>query len=138
MTIYGPRRRDEPLHQVATMKRHFPGFNYRHIRSSGLLWRGTLRPTPDSRVYRIRIEHKRSGAPRVYVEDYILSLKCKHLYEDGSLCLYWPKEWSWTVDIRLAETILPWSALWLYYYEIWEACGEWMGPSSPHGLRKGE
>jgi hypothetical protein len=58
-----------------------------------------------------------------------------HVYrsDDDSLCLYWPMEWSWTPTASLAATIVPWSALWLYYYEAWLVTGEWLGPSSPHG-----
>jgi hypothetical protein len=25
------------------------------------------------------------------------------------------------------ESIVPWTSLWLYYYEIWHATGEWLG-----------
>ena len=25
------------------------------------------------------------------------------------------------------ETIVPWASLWLYYYEVWHATGEWLG-----------
>ncbi len=57
-----------------------------------------------------------------------------HLYADGSLCLYWPKEWRWSRKAIIAETILPWAANWLLYYELWLDTGEWLGPSShdPH------
>jgi hypothetical protein len=30
----------------------------------------------------------------------------------------------------IATTILPWTALWLYYYELWLDTGKWLGPSS--------
>lgn len=30
----------------------------------------------------------------------------------------------------IAKTILPWTALWLYYYELWLDTGKWLGPSS--------
>lgn len=138
MVWRGPRRVDEPVHQIGPMRASFPGFTYRHLRSDGLVWRGSLQPTQYSPKYNIRIVHKRSRSPRVYVEGHKLDRASKHLYEDGALCLYWPKEWRWSSSARLAETIVPWASLWLYFYEIWEACGEWLGPSSPHGLRKGE
>ena len=28
---------------------------------------------------------------------------------------------------KFAETIVPWACLWLYYYEVWHATGEWLG-----------
>ncbi len=120
------------------MKASFPAFKYRHLRSDGLQWSGPLQPTPESPEYAVRIVNRRGMSPRVYVDSHQLDHGCRHLYSDGALCLYWPKEWGWAPDARLAGTIVPWAALWLYYYEIWQECGEWMGPSSPHGLEEGE
>jgi hypothetical protein len=57
-----------------------------------------------------------------------------HRYPDGSLCLYWFKDWRWGPKSLIHETILPWAALWLFYYELWLDTGKWLGPSShdPH------
>jgi hypothetical protein len=37
--------------------------------------------------------------------------------------------------MRIADTIVPWLILWLFYYEIWHVTGEWKGggvhPPSP-------
>ena len=30
----------------------------------------------------------------------------------------------------IADTILPWAALWLVFYELWCDTGRWLGPSS--------
>ena len=27
----------------------------------------------------------------------------------------------------IANTIIPWTVEWLYYYELWQATGEWLG-----------
>lgn len=40
----------------------------------------------------------------------------------------------WTERACLANTIMPWAAMWLYYYEIWLVTDAWLGPSSPHGM----
>ena len=55
-----------------------------------------------------------------------------HVYRsDGNaLCLYYPAQWRWTPSERLAATIIPWAALWLYFYEAWLVTGDWLGPSS--------
>ena len=50
-----------------------------------------------------------------------------HLYLGGDLCLYLPGSGEWYPDKPVAATILPWASLWLYYYEIWLATGEWLG-----------
>jgi hypothetical protein len=35
--------------------------------------------------------------------------------------------------MKIATTIIPWLSLWLYYYEVWHATGEWMGGGIEHG-----
>jgi hypothetical protein len=50
-----------------------------------------------------------------------------HLYPGEYLCLYRPKYLEWTSQDYIAETIIPWASLWLYYFEIWHAIGEWLG-----------
>jgi len=112
----------------------FPHFRYRPNRRGGLVWNGTLQPTPDSPVYPIQIVHNPRRPPKVRVPGHDLDKACGHLYRGGTLCLYWPEKWRWSPDKSMADTIVPWSAFWLYYYELWEATGRWWGPSSPHGL----
>jgi hypothetical protein len=34
--------------------------------------------------------------------------------------------------MMIATTIIPWLALWLYYYEVWLATGHWEGGGIPH------
>lgn len=111
------------------IKRHFPSFTYRS--APGLaLWRGTLQPRLSSPVYQIEIRYRGKKVPAVKVISPPLVDGCPHLYKDGFLCLYWPKEWQWRPDQIIAKTILPWAASWLYYYELWLDTGEWLGPSS--------
>lgn len=49
------------------------------------------------------------------------------------LCLYWPPGREFDASMYLAESILPWAAEWLMYYELWHVTGEWVGPEAPHG-----
>jgi len=95
-------------------------------------WRGTLQPTPESAAYEVRIIHEPDQVPAVFVERPLVRKDAWHRYRDGSLCLYWSEEWRWTAGESLAQTIIPWTAFWLYYYELWLLTGEWLGPSSPH------
>lgn len=113
------------------MRRRFPGLVAR-VTPNGVVWRGTLRPTEDSPAYEVRVTYERRRVPRVFVRSPRLRPGAPHLYDDGSLCLYWPVEWRWSDQAQLADTILPWTALWLFYYELWVVTGEWLGPSSPH------
>ena len=43
------------------------------------------------------------------------------------LCLYLPGTGEWTPALRLDQTIVPWAALWLYFFEDWLVSGEWKG-----------
>ena len=120
------------------MKAAFPQFHWRVTRAGGVEWKGALQPTPESHAYDVVILHEPDRMPLVCVERPSIRKDAWHRYRDGSLCLYWPKEWRWSPRESLAETIVPWTAFWLYYYELWCVTGEWLGPSSPHrpGTRK--
>ena len=49
------------------------------------------------------------------------------------LCLFLPRHLSdenygeWRPQLKLSETILPWAALWLFYFEQWLFTGVWEG-----------
>lgn len=111
----------------------FPQFRHNITRQGGVEWSGSLRPTVESPVYHVRIVHEPGRTPRVFVNRPVIRRGAPHRYRDGSLCLFWPREWQWSARESLAATIVPWTALWLYYYELWQVTEEWLGPSSPHG-----
>lgn len=126
------RVRERPLLQIADMRQFFPQFRYCPAGGGTVEWRGTLQPTESSPVYTVRILHQVWRHPRVWVLDPPLVMGPPHVYrsDDNALCLYFPAEWRWTSNERLAATIVPWTALWLYYYEAWLVTGDWIGPSS--------
>lgn len=126
------RVRDVPVRQIGAMREAFPQFTPSPSRG-GIIWRGSLRPTIDSPVYNMVILHPFDRTPNVQVARPRIDPRAPHRYPDGSLCLYWPEEWRWSPKERLADSIVPWAALWLYYYEIWLITDQWLGPSSPHG-----
>jgi hypothetical protein len=47
--------------------------------------------------------------------------------DEERLCLYLPSADEWMPTQLIAETIVPWTSLWLFYYETWHATGEWLG-----------
>ena len=125
------RKHSDHLRQVAEVKTTFPGLERSFGRDKAVTWEGDLQPTPDSPRYRLRVEYHLGGPPRVVVLSPPLRPGAPHLYDDGSLCLYWPGEWLWrTSDKSIAKTVIPWAAFWLFYYELWSVTGEWLGPSS--------
>ncbi len=107
----------------------FPSFSYRRERGAAV-WRGTLQPRLFSQKYRVAVRYKLSSYPTVKVISPTLSPKAPHLWSDRTLCLYYPKENPWRRDMLIATTIIPWTALWIYYYELWLDTGKWLGPSS--------
>ena len=43
----------------------------------------------------------------------------------------------WDYNDDWSDTLIPWTSLWLYYYEIWIETGEWVG-GGKHGKKKQE
>ena len=56
--------------------------------------------SPSSPAYEVRIVYRKRGAPKVRVLNPPLDPRAPHRYRNGTLCLYWPKEWRWTDDQR--------------------------------------
>lgn len=112
----------------------------RDLKGSGKLTRHGFKfdfkanPTPLSRKYSIRITMKKGKSPRVYVLEPNLSLladgrKIPHLYSQKKriLCLYLPGTREWDQGKSVSSTIVPWTFLWLYYFEEWLFSNEWKG-----------
>lgn len=123
-------RGNEPRRHIVEMRSAFPDFACRVGRNGGVSWEGTFQPNPSSPGYRLRVVYNRRGAPKVFVLHPRVPTKAPHRWPDGSLCLFWPKEWRWSDSESIPTTILVWAALWLEYYEVWQTLGEWLGPSS--------
>ncbi len=95
------------------------------------LW---LQPTLVSRPYLARLRFRDGGSPKVWVEDPDLSRIARdrvipHLYDHKKiqLCLYHPSRFEWSAKMPIAKTIIPWTCLWLYFFEDWLITGEWHG-----------
>jgi hypothetical protein len=130
--------------QIARMRDLYPGIQKTSWQLGVIVWEGGLRPTDVSENYRIRISYRLRKAPRAYVLEPVLSRnekgeKIPHRYADGSLCLYYPEYDEWSPKMFIAETIVPWTALWLYHYEVWHATNQWLGGGIEHsGLKRAE
>lgn len=115
-----------PIQQLH-MQRYFPGFSC-CCQKDHARWYGTMCPQRASPHYHVEVQYRIGAQPKVYVREPAITA-APHLYEDGSLCLYWPQQWVWRADRLIAHTIVPWAALWLLYYELWQDTGLWFGPS---------
>jgi hypothetical protein len=103
------------------------------LRAGFLTWRFDVSPSPLSRIYRVRIETKSDRPPWTIVEAPNLERLADgrdlpHVYRNPTrLCLYLPGTGEWQPWMRIDQTIVPWSVLWLWYFEEWLATGEWKG-----------
>jgi len=120
--------------QGRRIARTFPQF--RRVRDErSIEWRGTLCPRPGC-DYTVRIKYQGRKSPKVFLIDPEVDERCPHIWRDKSLCLFWsydPENRGWQPDSWIAETIIPWTAVWLHYYELWLETGEWRGPDKEHG-----
>lgn len=122
----------EMLHQHSVIKRRFPSAECKIKMGIGCVYL-RLRPTQQSVEYKIWIDSKvGEKTVRIFVIDPEIIKECDgkdppHRYSDGSLCLYYPPKNEWNYKDLWAETLIPWASLWLYYYEIWNETGEWLG-----------
>jgi hypothetical protein len=128
--------------QGLLLKRAQPNSTYRFSGHNSFVWEGALRPGPLSGLYRVRVEYKFGRHPRTRVIDPPLQRHgndaIPHMYGQKSLCLYRPSKNEWDSTMSLADTILPWASLWLFYYEIWLATGEWVGGGEHPGEKESD
>jgi hypothetical protein len=144
--------------QHAAIQSDFPEF--RLLGGTGWIgiWDGPVRPI--SKTYRIRIVFFRrrffdgwtldNPYVAVLVVDPVIGAEAikeerllPHIYgndqrpEYPRLCLYDPKEMTWTPEQLIATTIIPWASQWLFFYEYWQITGEFRGPGR-HPERKSD
>jgi hypothetical protein len=119
--------------QKHLVEKHFPAFRCRLNR--GLLeCTGDIRPTDESESYTVRVSLTEWGIPAVrVVKPHIEHQPGIHMYRNGTLCLYHPPTQPWSGAYDLHKTIVPWTAEWLVYYELFLSEGKWLGPEVPHG-----
>ena len=116
--------------QQLAMQSYFPKFNYCRGKD-GPTWKGYLQPQPQSPKYLVKIIYKIKKSPKVWVLSPEIDY-APHRYSNQALCLYYPKDQSWKPSMLLATSIVPWTAEWLAFYEIWRVTGIWYGDEAPH------
>lgn len=126
--------------QVFAMRILWPEFAYRrrcYQTKQIPTWVGNLQPTEESLLYITQISYTPPCPPRVHVLSPEIASNTPHRYKDGSLCLYFPRDLSWTPEHLISRTIVPWTILWLRCYELWcetakSGYPEWFGLEAPH------
>lgn len=122
-------------YQILAMRSCFPQFQFTRRKGSAAIWVGTLQPRDQSPLYKVKVVYSPPKDPRIWVLSPVLKDTVPHRYRNKSLCLYYPKDYSWTEDHYIAATIIPWTAEWLLLYEVWDKTGTWYGPEAPHPPR---
>jgi hypothetical protein len=121
--------------QGGLLKKYFPDSKLTNLMGISLQWDVAFKPTPFSQSYKIRIEYTLGFPPKTYViepKKLVLHSDAKglpHVYDNKSqrLCLYYPDGKDWNQGKALVNTIVPWAAEWLFFYENWLQTGEWHG-----------
>lgn len=113
------------------MRCSFSAFRTR-VKGAWLISVGRVQPSTLSAAYKIEIRYKVGERPEVRVLEPRLTCRegedrIPHMYDQECLCLYFPPANEWSGERSLGHSILPWVSLWLYYYELWHATGEWLG-----------
>lgn len=129
--------------QLSVLDKYFPNGKARFKTQTQLRWEMDVIPTPNSTMYRIRIDYTIGKAPNIFVIDPPkLRMaegegKLPHVYstKDQKICLYYPKIGEWTETMFIAKTLVPWASEWLFFYEIWALTGEWRGGGIHHEVK---
>ena len=122
--------------QALGLKHMFPESKTKLNKNVALSWTGQIQPSSLSQRYTVNIRYKLGERPRVtVVAPKLISRnggKIPHLFPGEELCLFRYKYFEWNSSMSLAETIAPWTALWLLHYEVWLATGKWCGSNEEH------
>jgi hypothetical protein len=135
MATRRPPRSLTTAQQAVALRAVFPDAEV-SLSPGGLVWLGMITPTPLARTYTMRISYSLGKYPRVVVVDPPLEPDEKgtlpHFYLEGSLCLHEAHEWD--RSMLIVDTIVPWAAEWLAYYELWKQTGQWYGDGNDRGV----
>ncbi len=121
--------------EKALLEKRYPTFRGNHIdrRTDTLTCVGSIQPTPHSDTYQLKLIYPVWGIPKMYVvTPQIEPSPTIHIYQQGHLCLYHPIETPWRDTHHLSDTIIPWTAEWLVFYELYKLYGIWLGKSYSH------
>jgi hypothetical protein len=114
------------------IKDHFPFIKVTTM-PGGMICIGKFRPTELSIEYTYRIEYRPRSSPNVYIQSPKIAYNEEiHMYHDGTLCLYYPGDYSWTDESHLYNTIIPWIHEWFVFYEWYLISGKWNHPAVKH------
>ena len=132
--------------QQRRMRRRWTDFKVLDRTKTSIHWEGELKP--DDQPYQVEILHRlnrrmlgRHLVPEVTVTEPLLRRRSsrpeqpiphvyvnRHTPHQPLLCLYDPARDEWHPGLPIADTIVPWTAEWLWRYEFWLRTGIWPEP----------
>ena len=128
--------------------RQYAGLKFCPLSSNGsgvyskgsFYWEFDAKPSLFSKTYRVLIVWDFTFVtPKVYIlnnelHEVARDKQIPHLYsaEKIQLCLFYPEYNEFNEFMPLCDTIIPWTYLWLMYYEEWLYSGTWKGGDAPH------
>lgn len=119
--------------QKHTIKKNYDCFRC-NIKEGVLTCTGVIVPEDGCMGYKVKIQQRRGGSPKVWIVDPEIQYDPKiHMFEeDNSLCLYDSREVPWKRSDFIHLNTIPWIAEWIVLYELYIIYGEWLGPEAPH------
>lgn len=128
---YGYWYQDQPGRLVAeddTVRSRFPQFKLQKLNGK-LAWVGKL-VSNRGRNYEVAVVYPNDfplQPPEAYVlRPKIKARKTRHMYLNGKLCLFYPKDRSYSGNTT-AATVIAWASAWIFSYEDWLETGVWPG-----------
>lgn len=105
-----------------------------NVKANTLICYGCCQPTEYSVTYMYKVKFTPNEHPKVYVLQPVIEYNDDiHMYaSDNRLCLFYPKDFSWTSSSHLHNTIIPWTHEWFLFYERFQISGIWEHPFVPH------
>jgi len=72
-------------------------------------------------------------APNVKILSPSLAKDTPHIYNNSTLCLFYPKKQPWSnKTCHIFSHTIPWIHEWILFYEIWKISGVWEHPEVTH------
>lgn len=112
------------------MRSAYPQFRYKK-KGDSVFFIGNLNVMPELPTYTVSVEYRGNLRPYVKVLNPTLVETPPHFYKESqTLCLYHPDNYKWKKENLLTKEIIPWTAGWIYFYEVWLQTGIWYGPDA--------
>lgn len=119
------------------MKQRYPQFKSKKRGMYDIEFTGTLKVKPELPTYTISVQYRGNKSPIIKVINPVLVENAPHIYAaERNLCLYHPSDFNWRKEKLIANEIIDWTAVWIYFYEVWLQTDKWYGPEAPHNIAK--